>query len=228
MRIVLTGYNRPGYMRETIASWARVRGIEEAMVEFHLEPDGHTDLVNICADAPFPHDVHIPGQHQGVQRNPWKAFGHGFESSDFVILAEDDMVVGTDTLEYFAWAEEKYRDNHDVLAISAARRNQAGDPPVPAACSLGRYGVCWVWGTWRDRWDFIGPDWTFNYEYGGWDIRLNDYWCQDQGLLMLTPNLSRVQHIGRVGGIHCMPDMFEGLLSPCFLPEAAPQEYFTP
>jgi hypothetical protein len=226
MRIIITGYNRPGYMRETIASWAKARGIERVMTEFHLEP-GHPEVETACVSAPFPHQTFIAGQRQGVQRNPWKAASHAFGFSDFVILAEDDMIVGTDTLEYFRWAEGEYRDNPGVLAISAAHRGPACAPPTPAACSLRRQGEFWVWGTWRDRWDLIGPDWTFDYEHNGWDYRLDGHWCRERGMMMLTPNLSRVQHIGREGGTHCLPGMFEGLLSPCFLPEAGPQAYYT-
>jgi hypothetical protein len=226
LKVVITGFSRPAYMRETIVSWARVRGVAQVGVEFHLEPE-YLEVADVCREAPFPHEVHISAGHQGVQRNPWKALSHGFESSDFVILGEDDMVVATDTLEYFAWAERKYRDRQDVLGITAARRQAAGDPPTEAAATLAHYGEFWVWATWRDRWEnVIKPDWTFNYEHNGWDIRLNDYWCQERGMRMLTPNLSRVQHIGRDGGIHCMPEMFEGLLSPCFVSEVEKQRYF--
>jgi hypothetical protein len=228
MRIVFTAFNRPNYMRQVLDTWRLVRGVKDVVLDFHIEP-GCPEMEQVCQEAStFATAIlHVNQSRMGVQVNPFLAFDCGFEQSDFVILAEDDMVVGTDTLEYFRWAEEKYRDRQDVLGLTAARRQLAGDPPFADAATLAHYGEFWVWGTWRNRWtSMIRPDWKFNYEYNGWDMRLNDYWCRERGMRMLTPNLSRVQHIGREGGIHCMPDMFEALLSPCFLPEAEPQDYF--
>jgi GNT-I family len=224
MRIILTGNNRPQYMRATIESWSRVRGIQDVMVEFHLEP-GNPAVEVACSEAPFPREVYVAGGHQGVQRNPWQAACHAFEASDFVVLAEDDMIVGTDTLEYLSWAERYFRADKNVLAVTAANI-EPGDPPVPGAVSLEHRFQGWVWGIWRDRWDIIGPDWTFAYEHNGWDYRLSEHWCRDVGMMTVFPHLSRVQHIGREGGTHCTPEMFVGLLSQSFLPEAEPQEYY--
>jgi hypothetical protein len=217
-------------------SWSYVRGSNKTFFDFHVEP-GCLEMERACAYAPGYPVVHVNGSHLGVQRNPYVAINCAFdcylrESSsenpdDFVILAEDDMVVGTDTLEYFKWAERKYRNRKNVLGISAARREQAGDPPLAAACTLVPYGVFWVWGTWRDRWqNLIAPDWMFNYEHKGWDWRLDEYWCRERGMKMLTPNLSRVQHIGREGGTHVLPSLFEGLLASSFLPDVEPQQYY--
>lgn len=223
MRVVITGFNRPEYMRQTIASWAKVRGIENVPVEFHLEP-GHPEVWEVCADAPFPSAVYVAGEHQGVQRNPWKAANHAFRSSDFAVLAEDDIIVGADTIEYFLWAEEEFRFRDDVLAVSAANQG-AGDPADLAAVSAECRFSGWVWGTWKDRWKFIGPDWTFNYEHRGWDYRLNLYWCQEERYRTVVPHMSRAQHIGQYGGTHCTPGQFEELQSRCFVPDAPPQQY---
>jgi hypothetical protein len=229
VRIAMTGFNRPQYMRETIESWAKVRGIQDVVTEFHLEP-GHPGVAEVCEAAPFPHEIYVAEQHQGCQKNPWKAANSAFERDSFVVLAEDDIIVGKDTLEYFRWAEAEFADRDDVMFISAA---QGKHPPGGSYVRFGGVTVeprfsSWVWGTWRTLWrNLLAPDWKFAYEYQGWDYRLNLYWCQEVGYKTVIPQWSRAQHIGEHGGTHCQPSQFRDLQSPCFIPDLSPQQYFT-
>lgn len=222
MRIVITGYNRPQYMKEVIASWSRVRGIQGVVVEFHLEP-GNQEVLDACINAPFMHAIVVNGQVLGVQKNPWAALESGFQSDEFVIAGEDDIIVGTDTLEYFAWAEKEFRSRDDVLAISAARY-EARKPEISSAVSVQPVFSSWVWGTWRKWWEKVGPDWDADAR--GWDYRLNYHWCRGLGLHTVQPHLSRAQHIGKFGGTHCTPEMFDSLSSRCFIEDVPPQPYF--
>ena len=41
----------------------------------------------------------------------------------------------------------------------------------------------------------------------------------------MAPCLSRSQHVGHLGGVHCTPDQFETMRSRCFVPKVEPQQY---
>lgn len=222
MRLAITGYNRLEYMRETISAWANVRGIQDITTEFHLEP-GYPDVEAACCEAPFPSEVHVADTHLGIRMNPWKAADHAFQHDDFVILGEDDMIVGADTLEYFSWAKDQFRDDSRILAVSAAQ-GIASDPPSEDAVSARTWFSAWVWGLWRDRWDMISSSWHDGEDHRGWDYLINFGWCQTRGYQTVIPHLSRVQHIGKTG-TYCNPGIFDSLLSTCFTPDVTPQHY---
>lgn len=223
--VVFTGNDRPHYMRETLESWSRARGVGNWLLGFHLEP-GCPEVAETCRSVGFaPVTVTVNPERYGVQRNPYEAISGGFASgAEFVVLAEDDMIVSTDVLEYLAWARDAYMGDRQVLAV-CAHMDYERPGGLSAAVRLAWFGG-WVWGTWRDRWEhLIAPDWTFGYEHGGWDWRLTDHWMGERGYRAICPALSRSQHIGKHGGTHCSPEQFAGLQSQCFVPDVPPQRY---
>lgn len=240
-RVVFTGYQRVPYMQQTLQSWREVRGVENCIFDFHLEP-GPQQMVELCESVDFTEStwIHQNDQVLGVQRNPYAALMCGFDNTaqdnagrdittpyprpdDFVILAEEDLVVASDVLEWFAWAQNLHSDPN-VLCVTANQFEEqtgglSGAVYVP-------WFHCWVWGTWRDRWeDLIAPDWTFEYEHRGWDWRLNDYWCGEKGMVTAAPSMSRSQHIGQYGGVHTSPALFAEQMSRCYRPDVLPQAY---
>lgn len=223
--IAMTVNNRPQYLRETLRSWERARGVEHALFVFACEPCCQ-EALEVCEGfRAARREVFRNPQQQGVLRNPWwaltRAFGYG---QDFAVLAEEDMVVATDTIEYLAWARGEYRNEPNVLAVSTHSERPAGGDPRMVRRIPHFSG--WVWGTWADRWAKIGPDWDTDYRHRGWDHRLTDHWCKELGMTVATPDVSRSQHIGREGGTHCTPAMFEGLLAPSFQAEVGRSPYW--
>jgi hypothetical protein len=171
-----------------------------------------------------------------VQRNPFMAINCGFARTpeperrpdDYVILAEDDFVVANDVLEWHVWASrELYADDRVLLVSSNQYEEQPGGF---AQATLVRWFPGWVWGIWRDRWEnLVAPDWTFDYEYDGWDWRITRYWCEHHGMMCAAPAVSRSQHIGEFGGAHTIPgDSFRSQQSRCFQPDIPVQEYRRP
>ncbi len=232
--IVFTAFNRPLYMRETLDSWSRVRGVSQALLDFHIEP-GCTDMDEVCEDVGFAErTLHVNPQRLGVQRNPWSALNCGFlyresmKPDDFVILAEDDFVVSTDILEWFSWARAEFYHDESVLLVSS---NQYEEQPGGLGQALFiPWFPGWVWGIWRDRWEkLIAPDWTFEYEHNGWDWRITDHWCTEMGKVCVVPAVSRSQHIGEYFGVHTIPGQwFRDQQSRCFQSEVPPQIYQRP
>lgn len=225
--IVFTANNRPRYMAQTLDAWSRVRGIGDCRLLFFCEPrcPEMADLCGTASDFAGAVTVTVHEERHGVLRNPHTALTAGFALDDFVILAEDDLIPADDTLEFLAWCREKYAGDHQVIAASASRIDEHPGGPS-GVMRLDRFH-CWIWGTWRDRWErLIGPDWDFDYSRGGWDWRINNHWVRDLGYRVAAPCLSRSQHIGREGGIHCTsPEIFEATRSRSFSLAYGRQDY---
>ena len=241
MIVTFTVNNRPEYLRETLESWSRVRGAEDAAFYFRCEP-GCPEARAICEDftGRFGGIVTENPRRYGVLGNPWAALEMAFavceDPRDFAILAEEDLIVSPDVLEYFGWCQ-RYADDPDVLGVTTYQHDEqpGGLSGVgPADWSRDDRWHFWVCGTWRDRWqNLIRDDWDFTYrENGGgpgqmgWDWRIRNLLVIGKGMKMIAPSLCRSQHIGRHGGAHCQPQDFERLLSPSFAgPDVPPQEY---
>jgi hypothetical protein len=228
---MFTAYNRPHYLRETLESWSRVRGIENTFFEFHVEP-GCAEIVAVINESAIsaPVVIHINDEHLGPQANPFHAIHAGFSRfsqpspNNFVILAEDDFIVSDDIIEYLSWARDKFAADERVIAVSSTQFEE--QPGGLSQVMLIPSWTGWVWGTWRDRWEnLIAPNWTFNHEYGGWDWKMVRYWCGERGYLTAVPALSRSQHIGKLGGSYTTPETFSAHVSRCFVPGILPQVY---
>ncbi len=245
MIVAFTVNNRPQYLRETLDSWSKVRGIGTHTLLFRCEP-GCDEAVALCQSVDFaPALVAVNPHRYGVLGNPWAAIEHAFaiqaatvgeNPSDVVCLAEEDLTVSPDWLEFVA-ACQRYRDDPQVLGVTSYQHHAR--PGGLAGLGLAdwsgdNYWHFWVWGTWRDRWEsLIRDDWDFTYrENGGgpgqrgWDWRLRNLLIVGRGMKMIAPSMARSQHIGKFGGAHCTPAQFEGLLSPSFAGlDVPPQRY---
>jgi hypothetical protein len=235
--VAFTVGGRVSYLRETLASWSNVRGIEGAELIFCCEP-GHYEAAQMCREVEFaPVLCSVNPSRFGVLRNPWHAFDTAFRGyeADFAVLAEEDITVSPDALEFFAWCQ-RYRDDSSVLAVSLHQRD--AQPGGLAGVTTARWDYdgahMWVWGTWRDRWEnLLRDDWDFAYEENGggplqrgFDWRIRNKYCLQQGMRVIAPCMSRAQHIGKYGGAHATPAQYAGLKSRCFAgPDVGPQDY---
>jgi hypothetical protein len=228
--ITFTVNNRVQYLAWVLESWRDVRGIENAHLIFRCEP-GCDEAVAMCKAVDFAAEttIVINPQRFGVLGNPWHALNDGFAISDFTVLAEEDLIVAPDVLEYFAWCRDRYAGNPQVLAVTT--HQYLAQPGGLAGVMPQRFDQdpdphFWVWGTWRDRWErIVKPDWDDSYRARGWDWNLLVNWIQARGMKLMAPCLSRSQHVGHLGGVHCTPDQFETMRSRCFVPNVSPQEY---
>jgi hypothetical protein len=222
LALVFTACSRPGYLRDSVASWERARGSGDVPVLFRAEP-GFPEVHEACREAFGGRaEVHVNPKRYGEAENQWRAIEAGFSAgAGFVILAEDDDLVSTDVLEYFTWAAEHFRDRPEVLAACTFRARRV--PGGQAGVSLAGHFPCNIWGIWRDRWDdVIRDDWHASYLRDGWDTRINLYWVQQQGYKTALPCEARCQNIGEYGGAHGEGPRGQ---SDCWVPEIGPQEY---
>jgi hypothetical protein len=220
--ITFTAFHRRFYLREAVSSWNQNGSqLLNWPVSYCLEPsDPSTVGVMIdefnqleCADLTGV----VNETRQGVLRNPYVALTQAFDyGNDFVILAEDDVVVSEDTIEYFEWAMETYKEDPNVLAVLAFSRISGEEGyPNPSLVSRTKVFCPLIWGTWSNRWDsIIKPNWDLDYSSGkpdgseaGWDWNMMRL-AVNHGMDFIYPHASRSNHIGKFGGTHTSEHSF--------------------
>ena len=217
--LFFTAYDRPQYLRETLLSWEKVRGIQDWHVVMRIEPSPRQgeiyDLYQLFAETMMlpSYEIIVNPTVYGVLHHPYVGFSELFQDYDFVVRAEDDLIVSDDILEYFTWAEETYRRRKSVATIHGFSRGVGENDEVFTQPEFNP----WIWGTWKSLWmTTIGPLWdhaytTFNHFPGfqsGWDWNLNTRIFPKYGYEAVYPLNSRVDNIG-VYGVHGTPDNHE-------------------
>lgn len=210
-RLVFTAYNRPRYFEQVMTAWSQVRGFADWQPTVCLEPSPFESTMSAIAGE-VGADVRLNPRKLGVLTNPWQALDTAFvDGADFVVLAEDDVLVSSDVLEYFTWAAQRFADNPHVLCVCAFSQTGHADP---TNVFLHDRFAPLVWGTWRDRWQGgLAATWDFDYSTGradgtpsGWDWNINLRVAA--GRRFVTPGQSRSDHIGQFQGTHMMPQDF--------------------
>lgn len=227
--LTFTAYRRPWYLREAIGSWNQAANILDWDVSMLLEPsiiEVENAMLAEFHRLECGFSVAVVNDHKlGVLRNPYAAFTSAFDAgNDFVVLAEDDIIVSNDVLEYFEWAMETYKEDQSVLAVLAFSRIALEDGEVSReAVSRTKVFCPLVWGTWQDRWEStIKPNWDLDYSSGkpdgseaGWDWNMMRVAVRE-GKDFLYPQASRSNHIGRFGGEHTSHASFPESQAPTF------------
>jgi hypothetical protein len=212
--LAFTAFNRVDYIRDVVDSWNNVRRLDNWTAHFYIEPSPvQTFVTDAANDLDTGVVAHFNENLQGVLINPWNAINNRFEDGcDFVVLAEDDVVVSSDALEYLEWASEEYKDDNEILMINLF--SQMGGPKEDQVIRQGFFSPL-IWGTWRNRWETILRDtWDKNYSSGnpdgseaGWDWNINRILTAKK-LQVIRPLHSRSDHIGEWGGTHMTSELF--------------------
>jgi hypothetical protein len=201
---------RQKYLRASINSWARARGAEDVRFAFCLEPPGTFPVAEFqgflqrsFADRWV---IYENERVLGCLRNTRQAMdlaqalSQDYAGQDgFAIVAEEDVEVADDVLEYFAWARDAYRQDEGTVAVCAhARRSTAADAHAVVRAA---WFAPLIWGTWADRWkSVIMPAWgplegSGNTE--SWDNNLQQLLSRT-GRRSVFPVRSRSLHIGEM------------------------------
>lgn len=213
---VATSNGRPEYLKETIASWEQCPGWSELERTWFVEPSEHVEE-DIALQVASGAAVMRNSSRLGPLINPFKALSHGFNDYEFVILAEDDATVYPDTMDYFWWASEWFEQDPSVMFVCSFQKHRYArvDDRLRKAEVRPGYFAPTIWGTWRSRWNtFLRATWDHDYRWKGWDWNFTQRILPSTGRGSVVPMYSRSQHIGKFGGAHCTPDMFESLLAP--------------
>jgi hypothetical protein len=189
-------YNRPHYTGPVLESWRNVRGIEDTHIIHRLEP-GYPEMAELVrrerpkADG----EVLINARQAGNDQNMKAAVQTGFDTgAEFVIAAEDDVLVSEDLLGYMLAMRDRYAGDGQVLAVTAFQDHPPGLWNEVRRVEWFWGGACW--GMWRDRWDEVKDRWPpSGHGYDGylWDI------CQGQHRVTIQPLATRCKNIGEHG-----------------------------
>lgn len=225
---------REEYLKRALDSWARVRGVGQAGLVFCVEPVSTFPVRPFTewTSRTFPgSQVLVNPEVYGCLKNTKQAFDAAFHmGARLAVMAEEDLVVAADILEYLSWATAAYESDPEVAAVCCHVKESKGTDPgqvvkVPWFNPL----VC---GTWKDRWQqYLRPAWK-PWEGGlngnqAWDNNLRIVLGQQQKKSVF-PALSRVIHVGEISTIYApsiAEFMYSASISSCFAPDRAPVQF---
>lgn len=216
--LFFTAYDRSNYLSEALASWRQVRGFYDWPVVAMIEPSySQQKMVELFEELEHPNlKIIVNPKRYGVLHHPWVGFQTLFDRYNFVVRAEDDLIVSTDILEYFEWANQEYRNQEYISCVNAFTFGSGDSSQIEERTLFNPL----IWGTWRDRWTgFMRSTWDHDYStnngtpgvQAGWDWNLNRI-IPERNMKVVSPLASRVQNIGVIG-THSLPENFETAVS---------------
>jgi hypothetical protein len=215
-------WNRPHYLRRTLDYWSKVRGIQDAVLEFHCEP-GCDESVGLCESVDFAERLVLVNQERlGHAMNVQKSMDCALDRTDYAIQAVEDFLPAADLLELHAWHRDNYRDDVTVLALTSGRDVPAdggGLAPVWRSQLIGALS-----GFHREKWQLLSARWPEGFSNWWWWV--DERWCMTDGWDVLFPALSRAEDIGEFGSTP-LPEPWDVMQArSCFIPDPPPQEYY--
>lgn len=218
--IALTASSRVDYLRQVLASWQKVDGVSAYHFIARVEPSAQ-GIVEALSESELDVEIIVNERKMGPLTNPWLAIDDCMQrGAEFVVYAEDDVVVSNDVLSYMEWGTEEVAHNPKILTVQATQRwwTPTRRETMHTARAVPNFAAN-VWGVWSDRWYTILRDgWDHDYSKKGWDWWIGEDLIGQRGFLNLAPSHSRSQHIGKFGGAHMPPDQFELHLAATFRP----------
>lgn len=197
MNITVSAYNRPEYLRQTLAALRACDGLDSCRVAVLIDP---SDEAGKCADVAttLGFESFAYSQRVGCNAAIRYALAYGFETmgSEFHLHLEDDTVPTRDALRWFAWARDAYRDHARIMNVSGYQRVSNG---CLDECGARRWFTPWGWGMWRDRWQGLAAGWVRD-DSTSWDVIVNH--VLRAGRHEVFPTVSRIQNIGAEKGTH--------------------------
>lgn len=223
---------REKYLHETLRSWAAVRGVQDVGMLFSVEPPRRSHFpfpeFKNWASAMFRHaSFEVNERNLGCKDNTREAMGRAFAGgAEFAVLAEEDVLVSADVLEYMTWASGEFEGREGVLAVCAhVLDSKAAEP---GSVTLAPWFNPLVWGTWPARWKSVFMPEVFRQtETTAWDGQLRTA-LRRAGGLCAYPVLSRSLHIGESSLLTPEPlqsKFFADARSRCFSPDYQVEEY---
>jgi len=195
--IVFVLHNRPDYFKQTLDSWMQADGIEEYDIFFSIDTAGRDiDKQHISIIREYVTDMstlHLHRPSLGMGHNQFYAMDKFFDKGyDFIINAEDDLVVSKDILAYFKSVIPHYIADNRCTTITA--NNFVVDKTkVSGYFKTKAWGSPWVWGITKEMWqNRVKPVWNSGNSLS-WDIILGNALPDS---MAIHPASSKTRNIG--------------------------------
>jgi len=164
--VALFVYARPDHTARTLAALSRSTLC--ARSEIYIFCDGHkgsSDLTPVTKVRNLVENYNAFGRKTvmmrpkniGLARSIIDGVSTVIAARGSVVVIEDDIIVGTECLEFFNEALAAYRDEARVMHISGYVPGSVARPSKDGTF-LFRIPFCWGWATWEDRWRRFCPD----------------------------------------------------------------------
>jgi hypothetical protein len=220
--ITFVGYKRPAYTNQVLSHLALCDGLTRFdRMEMFIEP-GYDEVVDVCrhwaSRLPLPAGITVNAKRLGVADNPLRALSHVFETlgSDFNVAIEDDAVLSPDAISLALWfaeqhggAESRYAFLNfcDHYVYRGNGRNGGGLIEHPSLLAESPHlSSPFAWCFTRHRWPFAKRHWNTNVRsIQGWDWSIR-FGMRIEGVISLTPVLSRCRNIGELDGTWDTPE----------------------
>lgn len=149
-------------------------------------------------------------EHLGVTEHPRRLLQYAFMELDssFNLHLEDDTVLAPDALRLVEWFRSRMSEPAHILSLHSrtTSRDRLDQALVRYRDDFGVWG--WAATGYVAR-RYILPYWNHRrIEPLGWDYSMTDI-VKRNGLIVLSPELSRVINIGREGGAHATPEQWD-------------------
>ena len=165
--VVLFAFNRPDALRRSLEALAAADLAAETDLFIRLDgPRNEADADKVAAVREVALgargfrsvDVVCAEKNQGLGPSVIQGIGHILDSSETVIVLEDDLVVSRGFLVYMNEALRQYAGDDRVFSVCGYtnRVELPGDYPFDAY--FGPRSSSWGWATWRNRWQSV--DWN--------------------------------------------------------------------
>lgn len=208
--VVIVSYDRTEYFRQTLESWLTVRGKENYTFFFSLDYSEKTgqmlDVINwfqTTSGVSIDVEVNIP--KLGVGFNHQRAIQKAFDKENaIVIVAEDDVIVSNDILEYYEYAFGNLYES-DILMICGHSHDDPGKSDN--IIFKRQYYNPLSWAISKDKWDTVLKDeWSvepFELEEGliveGFDFTIDRRVLKQYEMSCIFPLRTRCKHVGIIG-----------------------------
>lgn len=192
-------FRRPHYMALALESIGRCKPKGYRMY-IGVEP-GCPETLDLARGVKFMECVVIENKTVlGVGMNVKALLDRAFaDGSTYNVHTEEDVVFSPDALDLADWYES-IKDSYACMGLV----NYFSDPSRPLDVVDTHYftplGWCVKYRQWRD---LISVDWL--HDEKGFDYSVADN-ISKSGARTLHPALSRSNHIGKYGGVHCSPE----------------------
>lgn len=236
--IIVFAYNRSGHLQKVLHGLKKNRGISKLYVfqdglkcEEHrsewektrqvIEEIDWCEVVYRCAPC-----------NKGLSRSIVDGMNIVFEENDAAVVLEDDCVPAPCFVEFMEQCFEKYKEDQKVYSVGGYSWPVNIKKKDESDIYFCRRISSWGWGTWKNRWEKYGQDYTFlqrmlfdrkqSTELAIWgnDLErtlvdrvkgLNDSWAVfwalktiEDGGFCINPYASLITNIGFDGsGVHC-------------------------
>lgn len=199
MKVIASVHNnRPKYSKACIDAMKQSIGIENYHVLFYVEPV-NDEVIDIIRSCDLDKTVVVNSHVNGININQKQCGLHAFLLSNYVILIEDDVLISKDALQFFEFANERYKNDLGVFSVTGYNREYTLPSPKDYYTVFRRkWYHPWGVAAWRRSWNYL-----LNRNWKGSDLDITGYDCYE-----IYPVLSRCQNIGIKNGFHNMSEEF--------------------